>query len=227
MYIDFHSHILPAAAHGSQSVEESMSLLSVAYDAGIRTVVATPHFYPAKRESVDSFLERRDHAYQKLYNAMQKDDKLREIKLLKGAEVMLSLSLYEIEGLEKLCAEGTNHILIERNPSRSLSTEELNSLLQVSDLGLNPIIAHLDRYDEKSQQGLLKSGFDVQLNVSAFSKFLKKGRYIEMSRLGYVKALGSDTHQEELNYQQYKKAVKALGPTAEKIMKYTSEILGL
>ena len=81
--------------------------------------------------------------------------------------------LYEIEGLEKLCAEGTNYILIERNPSRSLSTEELNSLLQVSDLGLNPIIAHLDRYDEKSQQGLLKSGFDVQLNVSAFSKFLK------------------------------------------------------
>ncbi|MBQ1928242.1 MAG: hypothetical protein II366_00605 [Clostridia bacterium] len=44
MYIDFHSHILPAADHGSQSVEQSIELLEVAYDVGIRTVVALRTF---------------------------------------------------------------------------------------------------------------------------------------------------------------------------------------
>lgn len=227
MYIDFHSHILPAADHGSQSVEQSMGLLRVAYDVGIRTVVATPHFYPAKRESVDSFLQRREYAYNKLIRALEDDETLREMKIIRGAEVMLSLSLYETENLEKLCIENTNTILIERNPSRTLSNEELNALYQVDDMDLNVVIAHLDRYDEKSQQALLKSGFDVQLNASAFSKFLKKSRYIEMSRLGYVKALGSDTHTDAETYHQFKKAVKLLGTTTEKVMQSTAQLLNL
>lgn len=227
MYIDFHSHILPAADHGSQSVEQSIELLEVAYDVGIRTVVATPHFYPAKRESVDSFLERRENAYNKLRRALDNHEALNEMKVIRGAEVMLSLSLSETENLDKLCIENTNTILIERNPSRTISNEELNSFYQVSDMDLNVVIAHLDRYDEKSQQALLNAGFDVQLNASAFSKFLKKNRYIEMSKLGYVKALGSDTHTDKETYHQYKKAVKLLGTTTENIMQSTAELLNL
>lgn len=227
MYIDFHSHILPAADHGSQSVEQSIELLKVAYDVGIRTVVATPHFYPAKRESVENFLERRENAYNKLRRALDHHETLNEMKIIRGAEVMLSLSLSETENLDKLCIENTNTILIERNPSRTISNEELNSFYQVSDMDLNVVIAHLDRYDEKSQQALLNAGFDVQLNASAFSKFLKKNRYIEMSKLGYVKALGSDTHTDEETYRQYKKAVKLLGTTTENIMQSTAGLLNL
>lgn len=227
MYIDFHAHILPAADHGSQSVEQSVKLLNAAYDAGVRTVVATPHFYPARREPVADFIARRDAAYDKLEDALRRDERLCEMKLLRGAEVMISLSLHEIDGLSRLCAENTNVILIERNPAHTVSNEELNAFMQVADLGLEPIIAHIDRYDEKSQQALLRSGFYAQLNASAFAKFLKKGKYVEMTRLGYVKAIGSDVHHRAESYHEFEKAMKMLGKTANELTLRTKEILGL
>lgn len=63
--IDFHSHILPGIDDGSASVEESLKLLEMLAEQGVKTVVATPHFYP-DRTSVSDFLRRRDAAYQRL-----------------------------------------------------------------------------------------------------------------------------------------------------------------
>ena len=43
--IDFHSHILPGMDDGSQTVEESLTLLEMLRAQGVDTVAATPHFY--------------------------------------------------------------------------------------------------------------------------------------------------------------------------------------
>ena len=41
---DFHSHVLPGADHGSDSVETSERQLELVDGAGIDRVVAAPHF---------------------------------------------------------------------------------------------------------------------------------------------------------------------------------------
>ena len=56
--LDYHAHILPRCDHGSDGVETSLRQLAMAAEAGIRTVCATPHFYP-HRENAAAFLERR------------------------------------------------------------------------------------------------------------------------------------------------------------------------
>ena len=55
---DFHSHVLPGVDDGSASVEESLAMLRLAAQQGIRRVVATPHFYP-RYDDLERFLERR------------------------------------------------------------------------------------------------------------------------------------------------------------------------
>ena len=50
--IDIHSHILPGVDDGARSIEESIKILQKAADAGVTTIVATPHVLevPSKSE---------------------------------------------------------------------------------------------------------------------------------------------------------------------------------
>ena len=42
--IDIHAHILPGVDDGSRGMEESETMLSMAYCQGIRRIIATPHY---------------------------------------------------------------------------------------------------------------------------------------------------------------------------------------
>ena len=80
--IDFHSHILPAIDDGSKNVEESIVLLDMLKDQGIKTVVATPHF-DVQRETPAAFIERRQESYEMLRPHLKKDPP----EIILGAEV--------------------------------------------------------------------------------------------------------------------------------------------
>ena len=43
-FIDMHSHILPNVDDGAKDIEETRKMLQMAYDDGVREMVATPHF---------------------------------------------------------------------------------------------------------------------------------------------------------------------------------------
>ena len=62
---DYHSHILPGCDHGSDGIKTSLKQIEMAKSVGIKTICATPHFYPHK-ESVESFLARRQRTYEAL-----------------------------------------------------------------------------------------------------------------------------------------------------------------
>ena len=40
---DIHMHIIPSVDDGSQSIEESVTLLQISAAQGVETVIATPH----------------------------------------------------------------------------------------------------------------------------------------------------------------------------------------
>ena len=42
--IDMHCHIVPGVDDGSQDIEESMALIEMEYDEGVRKIICTPHY---------------------------------------------------------------------------------------------------------------------------------------------------------------------------------------
>ena len=42
---DMHCHILPGLDDGSRSMEQTISMLKIAYDEGVRLIIATPHYH--------------------------------------------------------------------------------------------------------------------------------------------------------------------------------------
>ena len=43
-YVDMHAHILPGVDDGARTLQESIEMMNVAYEQGVRTIYATPHF---------------------------------------------------------------------------------------------------------------------------------------------------------------------------------------
>ena len=57
-FIDIHSHILPGLDDGAKSPEETQRMLQLAYQEGIRAIIATPLLFRAKKVSHPSGLQR-------------------------------------------------------------------------------------------------------------------------------------------------------------------------
>lgn len=106
--VDFHSHILPRIDDGSHSVEESIKMLEMEAAAGIKTMAATPHFYPDS-DTPSRFLARRAEAFEKL------QEKLTDAlpKILLGAEIAYFEGMRNCEELKHLAISETRLVLIE------------------------------------------------------------------------------------------------------------------
>ena len=207
MLTDMHSHILPGADHGSDSVECSLAQLKRAEEIGIGTIVATPHFY-LKKDDIPDFLERREKCYTDLMNAYTGN-----IRILKGAEVTLYMGLQETEGLSKLCIEGTNYIMIEMPIGEIWEDWVYNSLFEIeANHGVKIIIAHIDRYEKQNIPNLLDLDFQMQINAAAFMPLFGRKKMIELIDNDTANILGSDVHGKTApEYDQLVKAIKLLG----------------
>ena len=221
MYVDFHSHILPGADHGSPNVRTSLAQLRFALEAGVDTIVATPHFY-IDEDSVESFLERREAAYELL-----RENNESGIKIIKGAEVQLAIGVSELPDLSKLCIGDTKYILIEF-PEEPWPYWMFDFFSDISEKhGLCPIIAHVDRYSEKGREKLLGLSAKVQMNASSVLGFGGSARKnLKLLRRGEIDVLGSDTHgRGEQSYKEFAKAVKKAGPSIDRITTISRKIL--
>ncbi len=193
MFTDYHSHILPEIDDGSKSAEESVQMLEKLSEQGLERVVATPHFYAHREESVESFIKKRKSAYEKL---CRKNIPVKEIHL--GAEILMESGISECDGIEKLAIEGTNLILLEP-PYYDCPKNLTDEIYSISyDYKLKPIIAHIHRYIglyEKSEiEELLKIDAVFQINNQAFRNFREKHFVKSLIKEGYPLVFGSDCH---------------------------------
>ncbi len=193
MFTDYHSHILPEIDDGSKSAEESVQMLEKLSEQGLERVVATPHFYAHREESVEGFIKKRKSAYEKL---CRKNIPVKEIHL--GAEILMESGISECDGIEKLAIEGTNLILLEP-PYYDCPKNLTDEIYSISyDYKLKPIIAHIHRYIglyEKSEiEELLKIDAVFQINNQAFRNFREKHFVKSLIKEGYPLVFGSDCH---------------------------------
>lgn len=194
MYTDFHCHILPGIDDGSPDTDISVKMAEAEKKSGIGRIVATPHFYMSE-QSVDSFLRRREYAYEQL------SPLIGDIELICGAEVLYTHSLADAD-LKKLCIGDTGYMLIEL-PYQRLSSDFIRSFRSFaneisSDISL--ILAHAERYlsftDEESVYEIIDAAdMLVQLNCGSFRTFSKTSKFVmNMVKNGTAHLLGTDCH---------------------------------
>lgn len=203
--LDYHSHILPGCDHGSDGLETSLKQLQMAKAIGIRTICATSHFYPHK-ESIESFLERRNRCAAELFPHLKQDGP----KVFLGAEVLICEGMERMEGLERLCRQGTNELLLEM-PFYKWTDQLWETLFHLLELeNIQIVMAHVDRYPAEDIQVLIDEGVPLQLNAECLTKPLRRKRYLDWIKRGYIHYLGSDIHMEGSGYQEYEKARKLI-----------------
>ena len=226
---DFHTHLLPDI-DCSGSPEVSVKLLSEIKASGVENVVLSPHFYPQHNSNVEDFLVRRNKNIKKLKEEMEGKG-LTDINLISGAEVLLCPRLEKMKGLEKLCLEGTNTILIEM-PDLPWSQMLFDSLRKIKNkLGLDVVIAHADRYGKYNALYLIKNmGLKVQINSESVISFTLRRMVLNWAKNGYVYAIGSDKHvhsdRASCVYKDFPKADKILSKYSDVINERSLALIG-
>ena len=219
--IDFHTHILPGADHGSSGIHETVNQMRMIEAYGVDTVVATPHFYP-DRHRIEPFLEKVDHAVSLI--AEQGIPFTRRLCL--GAEVLFCEHIDRMEGLERLTVRGTNVLLLELPLDRwGMDVfETVESLLRRYTV----VLAHIDRYlfQAKQIETLLDMGALAQINAESLFSFGSRHKLAPFLKGDAVVALGSDLHNvEEKSYGRFANAEKHLGSLHGEIMERSAELL--
>lgn len=177
----------------------------MAKSVGIKTICATPHFYPHK-ESVESFLARR----QRTYEALKANLPEGAPEIILGAEVLICDGMDQLDGLDRLCRQGTKELLLELPFYRWPESvwETVDCLNDRDDIRI--VIAHADRYPPEDIERLIGEDIPLQLNVECFKNPLRRKRYISWVKNGYAKYLGSDIHMLGSGYRDWEKCKKIL-----------------
>ena len=160
---DLHTHILPGMDDGATDVQQSLVMLKSEAEQGVNTVALTPHFYP-QRESVNSFLERRERAWQQLMECVGSYTGNAQLPALRlGAEVAYVPGMWEWPELPQLCYDGTKLLLVEL-PFTLWSEEIFRELYHILGCrGITPMIAHQDRYIRLQKPKYLRMLMDMEL----------------------------------------------------------------
>lgn len=219
--IDFHAHIMPRVDHGCDSMAMAHRQLLHCKAVGVQAVVATPHFYP-NRHRVAEFLSWQSGAAE----AMREKLPMGDLPLVyAGAEVLVCEGMQHMEGLSQLTVVGTNVILLEM-PFARWSTVLLETVLAIREMGLCPVLAHIDRYPLQAVTELLREGITAQLNAEVFAAFGGWRRYLPFVENGSVVALGSDLHGARAkDCRRFLAATEKLGTNAPAIFARTEKLL--
>lgn len=213
MNIDFHAHILPRCDHGSSNLDISLRQLEFAQKAGVDLICATPHFYPQK-ENLDCFLERREKCWKELRSHLNRNFP----QVLLGAEVLICDGLERMEGLERLCLEGSNMLLLEM-PFGSWSSRNFKTVQAITEIeNMQVVLAHIDRYNWQEVSVLMKSGVYAQVNVNSLCGWHIPRSLKQLLADGDIFALGSDIHGTEVGYKYWLRCRKKLGNSWDQLM---------
>lgn len=161
---DYHSHLLPGVDDGVQTVEESLQILALYEEQGVKSVWLTPHIMEDIPNATQD-LRTRFHELVSLYKG--------NIQLHLAAENMLdNLFAKRLEQDDLLPIEGgggQRFLLVETsyfNPPMELEA----TLKRIQSKGYYPLLAHPERYEymgKKEYYALKESDIYFQLNLSA------------------------------------------------------------
>lgn len=208
-YIDMHCHILPGVDDGAQDLEETRQMLRIAYNEGIRLIIATPHHHPRRGHRSPEIL----HEQLKLARAeaAKISDKFR---IYLGTEIFYGYDIPDKVRSGKILQMNKRRVvLVEFSPTDKFDYI-LHGVQQMQMTGNQVIIAHVERYDcllenmERVEE-LYDMGAKFQVNAGSIigesgrncKKFVKK-----LMGQDFVFGVGTDAHDSTMRAPKMKKA---------------------
>lgn len=166
-FVDIHTHIIPGVDDGSANVERSLELVRLAYNEGIRTMFATPHF-GVRNPSYD--WNKADKNFKELQDEVNK--LYPDMELRYGSEVFCGPGMLAglADGYARKMSDN-NHVMVEFS-SRSDYEEVFHGCRSLIREGYQPILAHAERYRNalrkiKDVADICAQGVLIQMNTAS------------------------------------------------------------
>lgn len=196
-YVDVHTHILPGVDDGAKNMEETIKMAGLAWEEGVRHIIATPHYSCGGNNVCGEDLER-------IFRDTRKkiQEKYPDLEMTLGNELLNSSGI--LEALEKGKAHtigDSKYILVEflpGDPYQKIYDSLRNYILH----GYIPVVAHMERYEclvkkyDRIEE-ILQLGAYMQMNVSSLQGgiFDRQSAYHRsLVEKGYIQFWGSDCH---------------------------------
>lgn len=209
--IDIHSHILPNLDDGASGMEETIHMLRIAYEQGIRKMIATPHYHLGRYEnSITSVKESLEQV------RIETKRQGIPVELVIGSEIYYHSEAVSNISLGNVSTLGeTGCVLVEFSPGTSLSylRQALDFIIRE---GYTPIVAHVERYIEVTKKldyiaGFIDMGCYIQINsgsitgnsgmkVKSFCKKLLKNELVHF--------IATDCHGVKFRAPEIQKSVQ-------------------
>lgn len=166
---DLHCHILPGVDDGARDMEMSLAMVSAARDAGVTSIVATPH-------ARDPYFD-----YEGMWAAFHRLRERTDMPLSMGFEVAHRklVQLGVKEWADRLSFQGTGEFLLELDShcSKADFDDYERTIYVLQGMGHHVIIAHPERYraiqrDLSLAERLVEMGCSLQ----ASADFVAGGR---------------------------------------------------
>ncbi len=191
-WTDRHSHILPGVDDGIQTIEDSIVILSIYEQIGVKKVWLTPHIM----EDCPNTPEKLKTRFEELKSAYKGN-----IELALSAENMMDgLFIKRLEqGILMPYGDNQNELLIETSYVQPPMRME-SILRDIQKTGITPVLAHPERYlymDAEKYENIKDMGVKFQLNITsligAYGNQVKE-RAEYLLNEGYYNYSGSDAH---------------------------------
>ena len=205
---DIHSHILYSIDDGSESIDESISILKQAIDNGYTDIILTPHY-----RKIQDFVAN-NKIKKELFNNLKKEiDKNKlNINIYLGNEITIDEDLYYYMDTNQVVSLNNSRYLLLELPFYG-RLDYLDDLLNdlISD-GYIPIIPHPERYMDYNEKDYIKwnkLGILFQGNIeSLYGSYGNdcKNKLESLLKLHLISFIGSDIHKKE--HYIYKRNIK-------------------
>ncbi len=194
---DIHSHILPGIDDGSRNWDMTLQMIQQSWDAGVRTMIATPHYLPWRdRLKKETVLYLAEEAQRKVDTELGID-----MKILPGEELYYHSDLLaELSEGKALTMAGSRYVLVEFGEQSPYSEIRMAAQkFQRSPWKL--IIAHVERYSalrkKEHFEEILTMNVELQSNAEEMKRgFLDPTKRWLKKRYGAkeITYIGSDAH---------------------------------
>ena len=198
--VDIHCHIIPGVDDGAKSYEQAFHMLDIAYEQGIRYIIATPHYMPEGKNASPEVIQARVGKLQAYADDMQY-----QMNIYTGNEIYFHGEVADLLEDRKICTlASTNYVLVEFSPMDDARYIR-NSLAELQNMGYNPILAHVERYMSLIQapfdkiEELKEIGVLIQVNAGSITGFFGKQSKVVAEKLlkkELVDFIGTDAHSD-------------------------------
>lgn len=195
--IDVHCHVLPGIDDGSSSNKESVEMIKMAWEQGVTSLIATPHFSKGftdyEYEEVKKYCKALERYVQKHISP--------DFHIYTGQEININeYSLSRIHSGEIITLAESNYILIEFEPDVTFHSMYA-ALHEIAMTPYFPVLAHFERYRVLREKGRMEEladlGILMQMNCGSIigNQFDKNVKWCRrMLSEGVVHLLGTDMH---------------------------------